>query len=121
MKDMDYYITMNVKYPNRSDYKTTYYYKAGKCVGHSKSNQPIPEYTVKEDVVDEVSYRADYVEYHREKEKLVNEFKQDLFEELGIQNHPKREALFNKAWENYSIDGYYQVWLEAKSLVELLD
>ena len=121
MKDMNYYATIGIKYPSRDDYKTTYYYKAGVCVGNSKSNQPVPEFAVKEDVIDEVSYRADYVAYHREKERLLNEFKEDVFEELGIQDHPKREVLFNKAWSNSARDGYYQVYLEAESLVELLD
>lgn len=121
MKDIKYYTTMNTTYPNRKDYQTTYYYKAGVCVGNSNSTQPTPEYTVKEAVTDEKSFKEHQAEYYTEKAKLHNEFKQDLFEELGIQDHPKREKLFEKAWESSGSDGYYQVWLEAESLVDLIN
>lgn len=31
--------------------------------------------------------------------QLHDEFKQDLFKEAGIENNPKRDLLFSKAWE----------------------
>lgn len=124
MKDISYYSTMTTIYPNRKDYQTTYYYKAGVCVGNSDSPHFAPnstEYSTKETVLDEKSFKEHQKEYYAEKNKLHNEFKQDLFEELDIANHPKREKLFDKAWENSGSDGYYQVLLEAESLVELIN
>jgi len=91
MKDMSYYTTMTTIYPNRRDYQVTYYYKAGVCVGDSTDIGTPSDYSVKETVLDEKSYKEHLKQYNEEKAKLHNEFKQDLFEELGIADNPKRE------------------------------
>lgn len=121
MKDMNYYATMTTIYPNKHDYQTTYYYKAGVCVGNSNDKDIPSDYSVKETVTDEKSYREHLVQYNNEKAKLHNEFKLDLFEELGITDNPKREKLFEKAWENSRSAGLYAVLNEAEELVDLIN
>ncbi len=122
MKDMDYYATPTTKYPNKREYETTYYYKAGVCIAASGVGIVAPtNYSAKETVLNKEAYKKHLKQYNEEKAKLYNEFKQDLFEELGITNHPKREKLFEKAWENSHSDGYYQVLLEATCLVDLIN
>ncbi len=121
MKDISYYTTMTTTYPDRKNHQTTYYYKAGVCVGSSKDRITPTSYTVKETVLDEDSFKEQQKEHYAEKSKLHNEFKQDLFEELGITNHPKRKKLFELAWEHSGSDGYYQVKLTAGDFVELIN
>lgn len=48
------------------------------------------------------------------------EFKKDLFEELKIENHPKKEVLFRLAWEFGHAYGYSSVFYFAEEMVELL-
>lgn len=118
---MTYYTTMTTTYPNKQDYQTTYYYKAGVCVGNCATEVKPSDFSVKETVLDEKSYKEHLKQYSEEKANLLKEFKQDLFEELGITHHPKREKLFEKAWENSRSEGLYQVIVEAESLADLIN
>jgi hypothetical protein len=121
MKDMSYYATPTTKYPNKREYETTYYYRAGVCIGSSGVGIVAPtDYSVKETVLNEEAYKKHLKQYNEEQTKLYNEFKQDLFEELGITDNPKREKLFEKAWEKGHSDGYNSVLSEAESLVDLI-
>lgn len=54
------------------------------------------------------------------KEALMMKFKQDLFITLGIESHPKREKLWDKAWEDGRDEGLYHVYIVASELVELM-
>lgn len=58
--------------------------------------------------------------YNDEECYLVEMFKQDLFNELGIADNPKREKLFAIAWENGHSSGYSEVFNEAIDLVDLI-
>lgn len=49
-----------------------------------------------------------------------DQFKNDLFEELSITDNPKRELLFQKAWELGHSSGYSEVYLYACDLVDLI-
>ena len=59
-----------------------------------------------------------YYAYNAEERHLVEMFKQDLFNDLGIADNPKREKLFSIAWENGH--GYSEVYNEAIDLVDLI-
>lgn len=48
-------------------------------------------------------------------------FKQDLFKELGIEKNPKRETLYQKAFEKGHSAGYAEVAAYARELVELIE
>lgn len=58
----------------------------------------------------------------RERCNAIHEhFKKDLFEYLDITNHPKREKLFELAWEYGHSNGLNSVVDYAEELVELLE
>lgn len=47
-------------------------------------------------------------------------FKEDLFEELDIQNNPKRELLYKKEYEMGHSYGFSEIYAYAVDLVELI-
>lgn len=51
---------------------------------------------------------------------LLTVFKRDLYNILGITNHPKAEKLFSLAWERGHGNGYLYVFQEAEDLADLL-
>lgn len=42
-------------------------------------------------------------DYHKEEKFFLEQFKQDLFNEFGLSNHPKRERMFNFVWSKVYI------------------
>jgi hypothetical protein len=61
-----------------------------------------------------------YEAYHNEDYRLKELFKADLFEELEITDNPKRELLFQKAWDRGHSAGFSEVYAEALELVDLI-
>lgn len=57
-------------------------------------------------------------EYHQAVGRIEDSFRQALFVELGIENHPKRDKFYAKAWEHGHSSGLHNV---ANDLVDLLD
>lgn len=85
------------------------------------------EYDVPSDVwvkLREITNKVDKITWHRhirEIEQANNmQFKNDLFEELNITNHPKREKLFELAWEHGHGAGLDDVVSYAEDFVELI-
>lgn len=75
--------------------------------------------------------KSEYAKYEKEqreyksrlaahKTELHEQFKEELFEELGITNNPKRHRLFEKAWEQGHGCGYAEVYSYACDLVDLI-
>lgn len=60
-------------------------------------------------------------EYHAETCKLFEKFKQDLFEDLGIEANPKREKLFSIAYDLGHSSGYSEIYNYACELVSLIE
>lgn len=58
--------------------------------------------------------------YRIEQNRLDNLFKQDIFKELGIEKHPKKDILWSIAWVRAHSDGLQCVWFEMEELSELL-
>lgn len=58
--------------------------------------------------------------YREEDRRLKELFKSYLFLELGIQDHPKREKLFELAWDHGHSAGYVEVYGYATDFMELL-
>jgi hypothetical protein len=122
MKDMSYYATPTTKYPDRQDYETTYYYKGGVCIASAGVGIVAPrDYSVKETVLNKEAYKKHEKQYYSEKNKLEEEFKQDLFEELSIVNNPKRDLLYSKAYESGHSGGLSNVFSVASDLVDLIN
>jgi predicted nucleic acid-binding protein len=66
-------------------------------------------------------YKKKKDSYHAGLADAEDRFKKDLFEDLGITNHPKAERLFSKAWERGHSSGMYEVYLVAQDLVDLIN
>ena len=65
-------------------------------------------------------YKQKRAEYDAEENSIYEQFKKDLFKELGISRHPKAEALFKKAWDDGHHAGYEEVYACACNLVDLI-
>ena len=59
-------------------------------------------------------------EYNIEENNKLIEFKKDLEEDFGFENHPKKDILYNIAWEDGHSNGFYEVYLEYEKLSELI-
>lgn len=121
--------------PCKPDYTTTFYYSKGKVEAIEKPGyRPIrPDanggtevsrtalaHCVTEKVLDEDAYAKAQWAYNNEKALLMEQFVRDLYADLGISNHPKRERLFSKAWERGHAYGLSEVYSVAQDLVELI-
>ena len=71
-------------------------------------------------VFEEEPYREAMRAYKNEENRLLNSFREDLLEELGITNHPKAELLMSKAWEHGHSGGYNDVVYWAWEFVDFL-
>lgn len=56
----------------------------------------------------------------KEEAEKEEAFKLQLFKDLGIENHPKRDILYRIAWEWGHAYGLGEVKIYAEDLVELL-
>jgi hypothetical protein len=64
--------------------------------------------------------KAIWQAYQDEKQRIYLQFKQDVFAELDIEDNPKRDLLFDKAWERGHACGLHEVFMYAEDLVELI-
>lgn len=60
------------------------------------------------------------IEQRRIEAEAEEKFKRDLFKELGIENHPKKDILYRIAWEWGHAYGLGEVKIYAEDLVELI-
>jgi hypothetical protein len=61
------------------------------------------------------------IAYRVETTRLREKFKNDLFDDLGISDHPKRERLFELAQERGDGNGLEYVYNAALDLLDLID
>jgi hypothetical protein len=123
MKPISYYQTTSVSIPRQDDYMTIYYYRKGVMVGMKRQfDQDFepPKNCVEEKVLDEISYNAHMKHYHKERQRLENEFRKDMIAKYELTNHPKADKLFNKAWDMGCSGGLEEVEYYFMDLVELL-
>jgi hypothetical protein len=69
---------------------------------------------------DTINYNKICADLREEQAQLEQQFKIDLFIELGIKNNPKRDLLYTKAWEEGHSSGLYEVYGVACQWVELI-
>jgi len=128
MKPFDYYSKPQTLYPNKQDYITFYVYDRGSCI-YSESALSNTKSSLKEDypnaiiqeVLDEEGYKAHQLQYTDEKNKLHEEFVNDLFENFNVMNNPKKDKAFALAWERGHSNGLEEVYNEFYDLVELIE
>ena len=127
MKPFDYYSKNQFPYPNKLDYITRFVYDRGECI-HWASPPTISKSTLKEtypdaviqEVFDNEAYKAQLKLYNGEESRLYEEFQQDLFEDYGVSDNPKRFKCFALAWERGHSCGYSEVHGVFGDLVELI-
>lgn len=127
MKPFDYYSKNQVPYPNKLDYITLFVYDKGECI-HSASAQTVSKSTLKEtypsaviqEVLDNEAYEKQLKLYNAEESRLYKKFQQDLFEDYGVSDNPKRFKCFALAWERGHSCGYSEVHGLFGDLVELI-
>jgi hypothetical protein len=130
MKPFEYYSKSKIPYPNKKDYVTVFVYNAGKVVWQgpnsefSNSNPEVAAATsgkyVTQKVTDEEGYKKAQLEYREEDQRLYTEFQDDIFEEFGVVDNPKRFKAFSYAWEAGHAGGYANVHSMFADIVELI-
>jgi hypothetical protein len=103
MKDISYYSTNTLPYPNPDHFKVVYVYQQGKTVARVpgyKWNDVKSEYVgmVTEIVRDDAALKKARVEYGAETSRLTAEFRADLFEDNGVTDNPKAAKAYSLAW-----------------------
>lgn len=127
MKPFEYYSKLQTLYPNKRDYITFYVYDKGACIysesslSNTKSNlkEDYPNAVIQE-VLDEDAYYDHRKEYDDERNKLHQEFQNDLFKEYGVSDNPKRFKCFDLAWEHGHSCGHTEVYDLFGDFVELI-
>ena len=127
MKPFDYYSKPQIDYPNKKDYITFYVYDKGECLwsgfhwikDKAELKEEYPNALIQE-VLDEDAYKARRKEYSDESAKLYQEFQNDLFEDYGVSDNPKRFKCFELAWEHGHSSGLEEVYGYFGDLVVLI-
>jgi len=58
--------------------------------------------------------------YQKKIDELYQKFMQDMFNEFGVSDNPKRGLLFSKAWEQGHSEGYESVYDSFSDMVDLI-
>jgi len=127
MKPFEYYSRPQTPYPAKQDYTTYYVYDKGEVIGKFaawESSKAVlgglyPNALI-QSVLDEDAFKVHQAQYHKEKQKLAQEFENDLFDEFGVSDNPKRHKCFSLAWENGHANGYSEVYNHFSDYVELI-
>jgi hypothetical protein len=126
----------DVRCPFTSQFRTTYWYRAGQVVAKKVGDNnpevyvegihetelanPKQNNLVKDAVVDEEAFQAARKVYGAAQAEVHRKFKEDLFKEFGVEDNPKRELLFDKAYERGHSAGMEEVYGVFSDLVELI-
>jgi phosphomannomutase len=110
---------------NFDDYKNTMPYPAKLKkpylpIRHSSSNVMEYALALKNYELAMAEYNNERDIYHKKDVDLYKKFMQDMFNELGIADNPKRDRLFSIAWDLGHSAGYSEVYNYASELVDLI-
>ena len=118
--------------PTKQDFNITWWYKNGVCIAKQKGqedpvylsedNRPTLESCLKEKVVDMTSFANKKDIWFTLRNINEINFKDALFKDLGIENNPKREKLYQccvRLWSNDSTD-FLKIYEMAEHLVALI-
>lgn len=107
-----------VKSVHRTDYETIFVYNKGEVLWSGPAsevhNHEFPREAIRQIVFDKESYKKVSREASAEYSRILDEFRQDLFESCGVENNPKRCLLFGFAWGEGHSEGLQRVcdWFE---------
>ena len=124
-----------LKYPLSKDFTRKFVYKSGKLVAtispHPQNEAPvtvfesgfteIPERAIVETEIDAARYKVALDAYRAAEQAVNDKFKNDLFKDLGIEDNPRRDKLYSKAWELGHSSGLQEIYNVACDLVELIE
>lgn len=99
------------KSPNPHDYKTKADFVKAEAEFTAKT---IEYFNARED------YDKKVKSWNAKCNRLEQEFKHDLFEELGLTENPKADLLYSKAWEYGHSAGFEEVFYYASELADLI-
>jgi|GEM_PF-3044703 hypothetical protein len=127
MKPFDYYSKPQTVYPNKKDYITSYVYDKGVVLwsgptwekDKAELKEEYPNALIQE-ILDEDAYKAQRKKYTDEEFNLQVQFQNDLFEDYGVTDNPKRFMCFDLAWEQGHAYGLEEVYNKFDDLVELI-
>lgn len=113
MKDFDYY---------KSDYKSLQSIRRMVYAKHAFNPELIDSKTEEELIRSKLEQEAQtiYKNMLQSNADKMEEFKRDLFEALDIEDNPKRELLYEKAWEMGHAYGLAEVYCKACDIVDLI-
>ena len=126
MKDFDYYSEVEFPYPNDKDYTSVFLYDNGKVIFEGTWNEwhhnkeKYPPTAVKQEVFNKEDYKKAEKEYNTEQQRLYLEFREDIARKFGVQDSPKADLLFSKAWELGHSAGFSEVHGYYEDLVDLI-
>lgn len=69
---------------------------------------------------DKDEYLKHLDDYNKENQKMFYNFKNDMFQEYGVEDNPKVELLFNKCWDLGHSNGFSDVYYYFSELVDLI-
>lgn len=128
MKPIAYYTTTVNKYPNKLEYTTVYMYHKGALIYETSNSKDPCIAALKQDYpnaviqklirIDEYNKARDT--YLEEANKLIEQFKTDLFEHFKVQDHPKRNLCYQLAYDRGHANGYQEIYNEFEDLVQLI-
>lgn len=125
MKPFDYYGTADIPYPVKSEYVIIYVYSEGKILwqGRGENSAEVrkqyPDALI-ESHFDKEAY-GERVGAHRDAmAKKENEFIQDLFEEFGVTDNPKKGLCYSIAYADGHAYGFSEIYSKFSDLVELI-
>lgn len=121
------------KKPMKGSYTTTFYYSRGKLVATwaagaespvDSTGKELPTSSLhsclKETCVDEQRLHEDLCAFYNWRDGLFLQFKEDVFAELGISQHPHREMLWNMCVSECGTNSFPDLYLQAEHLAQLL-
>ena len=124
--------------PNEADYSVTWWYLHGKPIAVRRGLRDISLYLfvenfdkdtlpnrlddiagAKEVFFDHMSYLKAQDDYKASIEDVIKLFKQSLFRHLSIEDHPKRDVLFELSFQR-ALGDFEKTVAEAEELAQLL-
>ena len=117
MKDLPYYTTCDTPYKGVKSFESELESELNDFVGTIKEGEK-----KKSEINDRAreSYRENEMKRGKEQSDKTAEFKNDLAIDNGIENHPKLDLLFSKAWEHGHSGGLSEVKYYFEDFIELI-
>jgi hypothetical protein len=117
----------SLKYPVKKE--VVYFYDRGETIAtfYTGQNDEIEKFekenrkAVKQSLIENPEEYNNRVQFYLcEEQKILKDFKNYLFEFYDVQDNPKRDALWDKAWDKGNANGLREVAVVFDDLVDLI-